>query len=52
MGRGPLTVVDLRIYGRVTFAGYALRQRSFMDAPRALPVIRCFSHAARPSVGG
>lgn len=51
MGRGPLTVADLRIYGRATLTGYALRQRSLMDAPRALPVIRLLRSRGAP-VGG
>ena len=47
-GADPLVTADSRVYGKATLMGYALRRRSFLEAPRALATIRLLLSVGAP----
>ena len=47
-GSDPLVTADSRVYGKATLMGYALRRRSFLEAPRALAMIRLLLSVGAP----
>ena len=47
-GADPLVTADSQVYGKATLMGYALRRRSFLEAPRALAMIRLLLSVGAP----